>query len=217
MAPKKKSKAQKKSKTFERVYLILTLIVVAGVAIFLGYVVGQYAIQAATNALDRELAQEGDRVRQQVAETAGRIPPESTAHVVTDPKTANGDGAATPAATSPTGPALKEPLKEPERAPTVERPVASWAQNVPKAASGPAPPAVTSGKQLYRVQVGAFSSEANAQSLAKELREKGYPVLVIPGSLHRVQVGAFAERANAESLKRELEGKGFIAAIISTD
>lgn len=225
MAPKQKKKAKKNTKAFERVYLILTLLVVAGVAIFLGYVVGQYAIQAATNALDRELAQEGDRVRQQVAETAERTPPELAE---TGTEKSNGDRGVTPPATSTIEP-TSVASREPDRMPTVEQPVTTPktvtvtnpvtppTQSVPKTVPSPAPSTVTSSKQLYRVQVGAFSSEANAQSLAKELREKGYPVLVVPGSLHRVQVGAFADRANAENLKRELEGKGFTAAIISTD
>jgi cell division septation protein DedD len=208
MAPKKKSKEQKKSKAFERVYLILTLVAVAGVAIFLGYVVGQYAIQAATNALDREIAQEGDRVRQQVAETARQTPPNSAAQVD-----------ATPEADDTRGPGTRLQSPSESTPPSPSREVQPAVEPTPKPAPGvpQTVPAATSSKQLFRVQVGAFSSEVNAQSLAGELRDKGYQVLVVPGSLHRVQVGAFAERSNAETLKRELESKGFPAAIISTD
>ena len=36
--------------------------------------------------------------------------------------------------------------------------------------------AETSG--LYRVQVGAFSSQANAERLAKELKAKGYNAII---------------------------------------
>ena len=65
---RKKKKGISNSKALERVYLILTLAAVAGVAVFLGYIVGLYAIQAATGALNREMAQES-RV---VEETARR-------------------------------------------------------------------------------------------------------------------------------------------------
>jgi N-acetylmuramoyl-L-alanine amidase len=33
-------------------------------------------------------------------------------------------------------------------------------------------------KKLYRVQVGAFSDRTNAERLAKELKEKGYPAII---------------------------------------
>ena len=37
----------------------------------------------------------------------------------------------------------------------------------------------SSDKKLYRVQVGAFADPKNAERLAKELREKGYPTIVV--------------------------------------
>ncbi len=192
MARSKKQKKQS-GKALERVYLILTLVAVAGVAVFLGYVVGQYAIQAATSALDRELVLEGEKVRQQVAEKARQEAPEPSLDIQRST-------------------AVSEEPKTPE-------PITARPQPVVESPSIPLPQAVPtrSSKQLYRVQVGAFSSEANAERLAQELERKGYQVLVTPGSLHRVQVGAFAERGNAEALKQELEDKGYPAAIISTE
>ena len=39
-------------------------------------------------------------------------------------------------------------------------------------------PTVSKEGNLYRVQVGAFSNKANAERLAKELKDKGYPVFI---------------------------------------
>jgi N-acetylmuramoyl-L-alanine amidase len=48
------------------------------------------------------------------------------------------------------------------------------------AAASSSKPAASSGK-LYRVQVGAFSSKANAEKLAKELQGKGYQTIIKEG------------------------------------
>ena len=192
---RKKKKGKANSKALERVYLILTLAAVAGVAVFLGYIVGLYAIQAASGALNREMAQESRVVEETARQPAVQTPPGgSTQSVEKDSLKAAGPEAL---------PEVRQPAAEPE--PT--RVQAEPAQT--KAAS--------SGARLYRVQVGAFSSEANARSLADELGKMGYQVLVIPGSLHRVQVGAFSQRQNAERLKEELEGKGYPAVIMGSD
>lgn len=196
-----KKKANKRSKVLERVYLILTLVAVAGVAVFLGYVVGQYAIQAATGALDRELTRAGEDVRQQTAQSAREIAREPSFQVGVESTTESDTEGHSSPGVSETLPSLRESPSSP----------------VVQDSAPPPAPSQTSGKQLYRVQVGAFSSEANARGLANELTGKGYQVLVIPGSLYRVQVGAFSQRSNAETLKRELEGKGYPAVIISGD
>jgi N-acetylmuramoyl-L-alanine amidase len=43
----------------------------------------------------------------------------------------------------------------------------------------PKPPTPSPGKELYRVQVGAFAEKANADRLAAELKSKGYPVIIV--------------------------------------
>jgi cell division septation protein DedD len=202
-----KKKAKQRSKALERVYLILTLVAVAGVAVFLGYVVGQYAIQAATGALDRDLIKEGEKVRHEVARTAENMRLESSLQVDDEP-------AAGTAAKRQETPVASEPL------PLRESPGVSVVRESPsppvvREAAPPLAAVPPSSKQLYRVQVGAFSSEANARGLADELVGKGYDAIVIPGSLHRVQVGAFSQRENAETLKTELEGKGYPAVVIA--
>ncbi|NMB46208.1 MAG: hypothetical protein GX998_07310 [Firmicutes bacterium] len=186
---RQKKKAKQRSRTLERVYLIVTLVAVAGVAVFLGYVVGQYAIQAATGALNRELMQPGEEVRQKAAPGVQQVSPDPSQRAEAEPTTKV---------------EMARPPGVSDQPPTIRESAAQ----TPVVSPPPSQP-------LYRVQVGAFSSEANARGLADELISKGYEALVIPGSLHRVQVGAFSQRDNAETLKRELEGKGYPAAVIS--
>ena len=65
----------------------------------------------------------------------------------------------------------------------------------------------------WAVQVGSFSSEANAERLAAELKERGYPAFValslIDGqSMHRVRVGPEPDRGRAETLAERLRRDG---------
>lgn len=67
---------------------------------------------------------------------------------------------------------------------------------------------------LYKVQCGAFSQRANADTLAERLRNDGYsPYIYQADGLFKVQVGAFAQRSNAEALVEELQSKGYEAVI----
>ena len=71
-------------------------------------------------------------------------------------------------------------------------------------------PETVSEKKIYTVQVGAFSSEKNAQSLAKEIRGKGYQTYVIKGkTLYKVQVGEFKNYKDAQNLSQELKKLGY--------
>lgn len=64
--------------------------------------------------------------------------------------------------------------------------------------------------QLFRVQIGAFKSENNANQLAARAKSSGLNTYVFKeGDLYKVQIGAFAERKNAESLGKEAKDKGF--------
>ncbi|MDE0243773.1 MAG: SPOR domain-containing protein [Gammaproteobacteria bacterium] len=69
-------------------------------------------------------------------------------------------------------------------------------------------PAAQAGPQ-WAVQVGSFSSRANADRLSEWCREQGYGVRVVTGqdggrTLHKVRVGPFASRANARTAVAEL-------------
>ena len=69
-------------------------------------------------------------------------------------------------------------------------------------------PATQAGPQ-WAVQVGSFSSRANADRLSEWCREQGYGVQVVTGqdggrALHRVRVGPYASRDDARSAVAEL-------------
>ena len=65
-------------------------------------------------------------------------------------------------------------------------------------------------EKLYKVQVGAFNNEENADILAKELRFKGYrPFVFVEHGLFKVQVGAYEHRENAEALEKHLLKEGY--------
>ena len=69
-------------------------------------------------------------------------------------------------------------------------------------------PAAAAGPQ-WAVQVGSFSSRANADALSEWCREQGYGAKVVTGqdsgrTLHRVRVGPYASREDARSAVAEL-------------
>jgi len=70
----------------------------------------------------------------------------------------------------------------------------------------------------FAVQVGAFRSMENAQSLAERLRGAGFQPRVVRlagDDLTRVRVGRFQLRDEAEKLQRTLIGSGFDANIVT--
>ena len=72
-------------------------------------------------------------------------------------------------------------------------------------------------KTLYRVQVGAFKSKANADAYAKKADAAGFNgAFVTQGSngLYKVQVGAFSNKANADAYAEKAEKAGFKGAFI---
>lgn len=67
---------------------------------------------------------------------------------------------------------------------------------------------------LYKVQLGAFSVEANAKKLEAELESRGYEAFIVrKDGYYKVQTGAFSVKANAEKLEKELEAKGYQAYV----
>lgn len=72
--------------------------------------------------------------------------------------------------------------------------------------------AESGGIQPWTVQVGSFSNDSNAEGLAAELRELGFPAYVSrfdDGSTvhHRVRVGGFASRDAAQTQADEIRAK----------
>lgn len=78
----------------------------------------------------------------------------------------------------------------------------------PKPAPAPAPAAVTKGK--FFVQVGAFSSKANAESAAK----KAGGAAAQSGKLWRVRIGPFSSEADAKGALAKAKSAGYTDARI---
>ncbi len=77
------------------------------------------------------------------------------------------------------------------------------------------------GPGAWVVQVGAFGEEANAQTLAKTLRAKGYATFVErfagkTGPNFRVRLGPFKDRASADALQARLKREDQLAAIVKS-
>ena len=88
-------------------------------------------------------------------------------------------------------------------------PSSGASSETPKVAAGP----------RWAVQIGSFSSRANADQLSEWCRENGYGVQVVTGqdggrNLHRVRVGPYASREDADSAVAELAllgQRGFVS------
>ena len=70
-------------------------------------------------------------------------------------------------------------------------------------------------QKYYRVQAGAFKSEANAKRLQTKLKAVGFNAIIkqIDG-LYKCQLGAFRNKSNAEDLLQSVKSKGFDAFLI---
>jgi len=123
-----------------------------------------------------------------------------------------------------TRPAAPQP-KPAEPKPAAPKPAATAAApaTTPPAASKPAAASATPAAPAasgigFAVQMGAFSSAAEANALRDRLRTAGFSAIVQPvrtdkGTLNRVRVGPVSTRAEAEQLKSRLAG-GFGAGMV---
>lgn len=106
-------------------------------------------------------------------------------------------------------PAPVEPGATPEPAPVVEpAPEPETVTAAPEPAPEPAPAATGD----WVIQLGSFSSAANAEGLSQTLRTQGYnaythAVTVQGNAITRVYVGPLASREAANRLRDELERK----------
>lgn len=67
---------------------------------------------------------------------------------------------------------------------------------------------------FYRVQVGAFSKQANAAALLSKVKAAGFDAfLVWVDGLHKIQIGAFSKSSNAEAYLAKVKAAGFDAFI----
>lgn len=75
-------------------------------------------------------------------------------------------------------------------------------------ADGPPIPVQAPAVPLYAVQVGSFSTRANAQQMAQELREAGLPAAVAAHDGYRVWVGLFDADAPARTMAAQVRQGG---------
>lgn len=72
-------------------------------------------------------------------------------------------------------------------------------------------------KQLYRAQVGAYSSLQNATNMAAKIKSLGFDTYMVKvGNLYKVQTGAYSNKANADAQVKKLKAKG-LDAFITTE
>jgi DedD protein len=133
------------------------------------------------------------------------------------PESAAADARSAPAATPQTpaedsraAPAQSPPAPAPSAASIAPRPGVA-----PAAAT---PPAVGTAAAAWLVQLGSFASRANAEHLARQVREQGFQVSVSQGSsgrrLYRVRVGPAHDRAGATQLAQKLHALGHNGALV---
>jgi hypothetical protein len=71
-------------------------------------------------------------------------------------------------------------------------------------------------KTLYKVQVGAYKSKENAETMANKLKKRGFPALLtLVDGLWKVQTGAFSIKPNAEQRVKDLERAGFKPIVVT--
>lgn len=70
---------------------------------------------------------------------------------------------------------------------------------------------------VWRVQIGAFASEENAQRLAASVRERGLPVFIdLQDGVYKVRVGSFSTPLEATFVRDQLAAEGLPTWVVQT-
>src|SRR5215813_13471722 len=197
--------------------LFFLMLLFSGVFFTLGYVMGKNQLDAQVRAASTHGADPVLPLKQDSPAKPGKSP-------VSTPDTAvpSGDTSATPPSSewefyrAGEKKAANDHLKPAPAAPpsaspkTIATSAKSAVQPVGAAKSGS--PSIPKGS--YLLQVAAVRSEADAVSLAGELRKKKFPAFVqIPqgDKYYRVQVGPYSDQKSMQTAKKGLEASGFKA------
>ena len=165
--------------------LTIMVIIMALLAVFIGYLLGSWLIQLVTGDVRTQQAAQKQEINQEEIiednkDTETSSIPDSTVNQTTIPTGKN-----------QTNNQLKNQQNQQNQ---------NYSQ---KQLAG----------SVYVVQVGAFSNLANAESLKQKLVNKGFQAEVVDdGSLHKVQLATTSE-SEAKSKENELEKHGFKAFI----
>lgn len=174
---------------------------VAAVAIFIGWLVGQYAIQSVTGpvAALEPLERPAD-VDTIVSEAGGADAPVLTNETIPT-GTPSESAASTPPSSSGAGTESRSGSS-------------SGSAGAPTEAT--TPPSSSSSGGVWRVQAGAFSERDRAESLVARLHARGFEAAIVSSaSPFRVQVGAFSDEARARSVVQELHADGFEGFLVA--
>lgn len=197
-----------KSRLKDRLSFGATLVSVAAIAISIGWMIGQYAIQTVTG--PRLVAENFERPEVTDVPGAGQA--------MGGPAVGSGTGSGTGAGTGSgaaggSGSGGTATSGAPSAASSVTAPAASGSATP---ATSPAASPAPSG--FWRVQAGAFSDKARADALVSDLRARGFDAAVVAGAEpvpYRVQVGAFREESRARGVVDDLRAAGFEAALFA--
>ena len=67
---------------------------------------------------------------------------------------------------------------------------------------------------LYRVQVGAYKTKANAEAQLKRVKAAGFDTYMVQvDGMYKIQVGAYRQKANADSMMAKLKSASFDAFV----
>lgn len=199
--------------------LFLLMLLFSGVFFTLGYVMGKNQLDAQVRAASTHSADPVLPLKQDSPAKLGKSP-------VSTPDTAapSSDTSTTPPSSEwefyragekkATNDHLKPAPAAPPSAPpkTIATSAKSPAQPVSVAKGGS--PSIPKGS--YLLQVAAVRSEADAASLAGELRKKKFPAFVQTpqgDKYYRVQVGPYNDQKATQNAKKGLEASGFKAII----
>src|ERR1700691_1409608 len=121
------------------------------------------------------------------------------------PTTAGPSASSSPSSTAAPRAPSPEPLESAAPAPTTP------------AATAVAKPAAAHG---WAVQLGSFASRANADKLARQVKEQGFSVFVLPGGSggaqrYRVRIGPLADRTAATQTEAKLKALGHMGTVVS--
>jgi cell division septation protein DedD len=164
-------------------------------------------------------AQNDVELRNQIDFLALRCPPPSVASAAPSPGggtqqppfPAQPPGTGTQATAPPQQSGQVEPAPEASTAPEPPPVVTEHAPAPAPPAAGPPPsaPAASSGSGVWSVQVAAFNTRAQANTLAQRLRDRGHQSRVDGMQApFRVRIGRYPTRAAAASALQELKARG---------